>query len=54
MKKDVMILVKEDEINGEFEAGRISEYEKEYIFWHIHGRKGLPPMSGKNGEAIWN
>jgi tRNA(Leu) C34 or U34 (ribose-2'-O)-methylase TrmL len=41
-------------INREYENGRISEYEKGYIFWHLDGRKGMPPMSGKNGEAIWN
>ncbi len=38
----------------EYEQSRMSEYEKEYIFWHIKGRKGLPPMAGKNGEAISN
>ncbi len=40
-------------INKEYEAGRISEYKKGYIFWHINGRKGLPPMNGENGKAIW-
>ena len=41
-------------MNREYENSRISEYEKGYIFWHLDGRKGMPPMSGKNGEAIWN
>lgn len=42
-------------IENEFKEGRISEYCKEYIFWHTKkGRKGMPPMSGKNGEAIYN
>lgn len=40
-------------IQSEYDAGRLSEYKKEYIFWHIKGRKGMPPRSGKNGEAIW-
>ena len=36
-------------IEKEFEAGRISEYCKEYIFWHTkRNRSGLPPISGKN------
>lgn len=38
----------------EYKEGRINEYEKEYIFWHIKGRKSLPPRAGKNGEEIWN
>jgi hypothetical protein len=41
-------------VNKEFEGQRMSEYKKEYIFWHINGRKGSPPMSGEHGEAIWN
>ena len=41
-------------INKEFEANRISEYEKAYIMWHLNGRKGLPPMLGKDGEVIYN
>ena len=42
-------------IEKEFDEGRISEYCKEYIFWHTkRNRKGMPPMSGKNGEAIYN
>lgn len=40
-------------IQSEFKAGRLSEYEKEYIFWHLNGRKDMPPRSGKNGEAVW-
>lgn len=38
----------------EYKEGRITEYKKEYIFWHLNGRNGLPPMAGKNGEVIWN
>ncbi len=38
----------------EYNQGRISEYKKEYIFWHINGRKGIPPMSVENGKAIWS
>ena len=37
----------------EYNEGRITEYKKEYIFWNINGRNGMPPMSGENGEAIW-
>ncbi|MGK0322273.1 MAG: hypothetical protein ACJARX_000533 [Psychroserpens sp.] len=40
-------------ISNEFNAGRITEYKKEYIFWHLHGRKNAPPVSGRNGEVIW-
>lgn len=47
-----------DEINmlieSEFNEGRISEYQKEYIYWHTKKeRKGSPPRKGKNGEVIW-
>ena len=42
-------------IEKEYEEGRISEYCKEYIFWNTkRNRKGMPPMSGKNGEAVYN
>ena len=41
-------------MNREYGAGRVSDYEKGYIFWHLDGRKGMPPTSGKNGEAIWH
>ncbi len=41
-------------INQEFEEGRISEYEKWYVFWHLNGRKGMPPRAGNNGTAIWH
>ncbi len=40
-------------INTENKANRISKYKKAYIFWHLHGRKKMPPMRGKNGEVIW-
>ncbi|WP_034061264.1 hypothetical protein [Lacinutrix jangbogonensis] len=40
-------------VNTEHKAGRIIEFKKEYILWHIRGRKGLPPMSSTKGEAIW-
>lgn len=41
-------------INKEFEENRISEYEKAYIMWHLDGRKGMPPMLGKDGKVIYN
>jgi hypothetical protein len=42
-------------IEKEYSESRISEYEKEYIFWHTkYERKGMPPMCGENGEAIKN
>jgi len=40
-------------INIEYKYNRINEYKKGYIFWHLDGRKGWPPMCGENGEAIW-
>ncbi|WP_452221834.1 hypothetical protein [Lacinutrix salivirga] len=43
----------EELISEEYNAGRISEYKKEYIFWHTKGRQGMPPRSSENGEAIW-
>ena len=36
-------------INLEYNEGRINDYQKEYIFWHINGRKSSPPMMGENG-----
>lgn len=30
-------------IKNEFEAGRVSKFEKDYIFWHLNGRNGLTP-----------
>ena len=39
-------------INEEYNKKRISEYKKEYIFWHLNGRKGMPPRSGKDGKAV--
>lgn len=42
-----------DLIEGEYEKGRIDEYKKEYIYWDLNGRRGMPPMNGKNGEAVW-
>jgi hypothetical protein len=42
----------EQVINQEFKQGRISEYCKEYIFWHLNGRQGLPPRLGENGKVI--
>lgn len=41
-------------IQKEFELKNISEYQKEYIFWHLNGRERMPPMRGENGEVIWN
>ena len=40
-------------ITEEFEQNRISEYKKEYIFWHTRGRNGMPPMAGKKDEVIF-
>lgn len=40
-------------VNKETNEGRINDYQKEYIFWHINGRKGMPPMMGPDGEVIW-
>ena len=40
-------------VNKEHEAGRMIEYKKEYILWHIRGRNGLPPASSPKGKAIW-
>lgn len=41
-------------IEYEFAENRISEYEKEYIFWHLNGRNGMPPRVGENGVVILN
>lgn len=41
-------------IEKEYVGGRINEYCKEYIFWHTkRARQGMPPRSGKNGEAVF-
>ncbi len=40
-------------ITKEYNYQRISEYKKGHIFWHLNGRNGMPPRSGKNGEAVW-
>lgn len=40
-------------VEKEYNAGRIIEFKKEYILWHVNGRKGVPPMAGTKGEAIW-
>jgi hypothetical protein len=40
-------------INKEFIEGRISEYAKEYIFWHLNGRTGKIPRYGEGGKAVW-
>ncbi len=39
-------------ISSEYELGRISEYEKEYIFWHLKGRNGHPPRLKKDGSIL--
>jgi len=42
-------------VEEEYTKSRMTEYEKEYIYWHTkYERKGMPPMCGKNGEAIKN
>lgn len=43
----------EDLVTEEHKAGRLIEFKKEYILWHINGRNGQPPMSGPKGEAIF-
>ncbi len=30
-------------ISKEFKVGHVSKFERDYIFWHLDGRKGLPP-----------
>lgn len=40
-------------ISLEYQKKRISEYEKEYIFWHLKGRKGMPPRLDTNGEVFF-
>ncbi|MDR6301654.1 hypothetical protein [Mesonia maritima] len=44
-------------IEKEFKAKRISNYEKEYIFWHLNGRVNMPPrvpepINFRTDEAI--
>ena len=41
-------------IDEEYKNKRISEYQRAYIFWHLHGRGRMPPARGENGEVIWN
>ena len=43
-----------DIINSEFKEKRISEYEKAYIFWHIDGRKSMPPRKQKDGSVTYD
>ena len=40
-------------VNKEHKAGRLIEFKKEYILWHIRGRNGFPPTSSPKGKAIW-
>ena len=40
-------------INKEYNEGRITEYKKEYIFWHLDGTTGQIPRSGENGKAVF-
>jgi hypothetical protein len=30
-------------IKKEYKTGRVSKFERDYIFWHLNGRKGMPP-----------
>jgi len=32
-------------VEKEYEAGRISEYKRKFIKWHLDGRNGLPPTA---------
>ena len=42
-------------VEKEYSEYRMTEYEKEYIYWHTkYERNGMPPMCGENGEAIKN
>ncbi|WP_430412157.1 hypothetical protein [Kordia sp.] len=38
-------------INQEYEAKRISEYERAYIFWHLDGRNGMMPSVNEDGSV---
>lgn len=40
-------------INDEYQYKRLNEYKKDYIFWHLNGRKGIPPMAGPNGSSVY-
>ena len=40
-------------IEQEYEAKRISEYERAYIFWHLDGRQGMMPSLGENGKVTY-
>ena len=31
-------------IEAEYETGNVSDYEKNYIFWHLNGREGMIPQ----------
>ena len=37
-------------IAKEYKAKRISEYEKDFILWHVNGRKTTPPIRKKNNR----
>ncbi len=43
----------EELISKENEMKRISEYEKEYIFWHLKGRNGAPPRLSEDGTVFY-
>lgn len=38
-------------INEEYDAKRISEYERAYIFWHLDGRNGMMPSVNEDGSV---
>jgi len=38
-------------IDKEYEAKRISEYERAYIFWHLDGRNGMMPSVNEDGSV---
>lgn len=40
-------------INVELAEGRITEYKKDYIFWHLNGRNGMPPKVSKDGRTTF-
>lgn len=38
-------------IDKEYEAKRISEYERAYVFWHLDGRNGMMPSVNDDGSV---
>lgn len=38
-------------VEKEYEAGRISEYKRKFIRWHLDGRNGFPPTAKSEKSA---